>query len=458
MDKRAVIMWLSVLCFLGVLLVSWRIVGIQKSVYTDANEEVITGNPLIGFAVSADYRNAVGDNALVYIDILWKDIESQKGQYDFTGIYEENYIEEYKALGKKAVLRFICDKPSADPHMDIPEWLYEETADGTFYDTSYGKGYSPDYENEVFLQAHERVIRAIAEEFTQDNFLAYIQLGSLGHWGEWHIKGDEGIVPMPSEETAMEYVSHYVEAFPDTRLMMRRPFQGVEEYGLGVFNDMTGDPEDTRTWLSWLNEGGEYTAPRIPYTLYVIENFWIQGAVGGEFTSGLSWEDMLEQNLQRTKSLIAQSHMSFIGPKVPHRLEALDYQEAADEIREMLGYKLGISQAVIKHDRLFASWDISMTWNNKGIAPMYYNWPVYLYFYDNEGRMVQKNRVDMDITSIAPDSTLNVRAKVKISDVKISKITIGIEDPMIEKPVVRLNNKRKWDDFEVVIYEMIYTK
>ena len=38
MDKRAVIMWLFVVCFLGVLLVSWRIVGIQKSVYTDANK------------------------------------------------------------------------------------------------------------------------------------------------------------------------------------------------------------------------------------------------------------------------------------------------------------------------------------------------------------------------------------------------------------------------------------
>ena len=458
MDKRAVIMWLFVVCFLGVLLVSWRIVGIQKSVYTDANEEVITGNPLIGFAVSADYRDAVGDNSLVYIDILWKDIEPHKGQYDFTGIYKENYIEEYKMLGKKAVLRFSCDKPSAEPHMDIPEWLYEETADGTFYDTSYGKGYSPNYENEVFLQAHERVIRAIAEEFKQDNFLAYIQLGSLGHWGEWHVKSNEGIVSMPSEETAMEYVSHYVEAFPNTRLMMRRPFQGIKEYGLGVFNDMTGDPEDTRTWLSWLSEGGEYTASRTPYTLYATENFWIQGAVGGEFTSGLSWEDMLEQNLQRTKSLITQSHMSFIGPKVPHHLEAPDYQEEAEEIRAMLGYKLGISQVMIRHDRLFASWDISMTWNNKGIAPMYYNWPVYLYFYDNEGMMVQKSLVEMDITSIAPGSSLNVREKVKISDAKISKITIGIEDPMLEKPVIRLNNKRKRDDFEVAIYEMIYMK
>lgn len=458
MDKRAVIMWLFVLCFLGVLFVSWRIVGIQKSVYTDANEEVITGNPLIGFAVSADYREAVGDNSLVYIDILWKDIEPQKGQYDFTGIYEENYIEEYKALGKKAVLRFICDKPSADPHMDIPDWLYEETADGTFYDTSYGKGYSPDYENEFFLQAHGKVIQAIADEFGQDNFLAYVQLGSLGHWGEWHVKGDEGIVPMPSEETSMKYVRQYVEAFPNIRLMMRRPFLGVQEYGLGVFNDMTGDEDDTNTWLGWLINGGEYTEPRTPYMLYAIEEFWLQGAVGGEFTSALSWKDMLGTKLEQTRSLITDSHMSFIGPKVPHYLEAPDYQEAADEIKALLGYKLGIERAVIRHDILFATWNFEIKWNNKGIAPIYYNWPVYLYFYDEEGRLVQKKHVEMDITKIVPDSSVTVKTKVKMNDAKIGRITVGIEDPMFKKPVVRLNNERKHDEFEVVIYEMIYTK
>lgn len=457
MDKRTGRMCLFVLGLVCILLVVWRMVLVQKSVYTDANEEEISVNPLIGYAISADYRDAVGDNSLVYIDILWKDMEPQEGLYDFSQIYEENYIEEYKALGKKAVLRFICDKPSTEEHMDIPEWLYEATMDGTSYDTSYGKGYSPDYENELFIQAHERAIQAIAEELTQDNFLAYVQLGSLGHWGEWHVKGNEGIVPMPSEETAMEYVRQYAEAFPNTKLMMRRPFLGVKEYGLGVFNDMTGDEEDTNTWLGWLQNGGEYTEPRTPYTLYAIEDFWQQGAVGGEFTSGLSWEDMLGKDLEQTKSLIADSHMSFIGPKAPHHLEAPDYQEAADEISAMLGYKLGISKAVIRHDRLFSSWDISLTWNNKGIAPIYYNWPVCLYFYDEEDRLVQASKVDMDITKITPDSFVTVRAKVKISDIKISKITVGIEDPMLEKPVVRLNNERKRDEFEVVIYEKIYT-
>ncbi len=192
---------------------------------------------------------------------------------------------------------------------------------------------------------------------------------SLGHWGEWHVKSGEGIVPIPEESVCMQYVDQYVEAFPDVQLMMRRPFLGVKEYGLGVYNDMTGEAEDTREWLEWLEQGGVYTEPAKAHTLYAISDFYKKAAVGGEFTSARCWEELLVTDMDTTKSLIRQSHMSFIGPKVPHALEAPQYQQEAAVIRELLGYKLGISKAVVKRNRLSGVWNIAVTWNNQGIAP-----------------------------------------------------------------------------------------
>ena len=87
--------------------------------------------------------------------------------------------------------------------------------------------------------------------------------------------------------------------------------------------------------------------------------------------------------------------MSFIGPKVPHALEAPQYQQEATVIRELLGYKLGISKAVVKRNRLLGVWNISVTWNNQGIAPMYEDWCVYLYFYDEENSFIEKQMLDM---------------------------------------------------------------
>ena len=64
--------------------------------------------------------------------------------------------DRWKTEGKHAVLRFVCDIPDDNlMHKDIPDWLFDLTGDGTFYDTSYGKGYSPNYGSEIFIKYHE---------------------------------------------------------------------------------------------------------------------------------------------------------------------------------------------------------------------------------------------------------------------------------------------------------------
>ncbi len=51
---------------------------------------------------------------------------------------------------------------------------------------------------------------------------------------------------------------HYVEAFPDTHLLMRRPFSIAQKLELGLYNDMTADLTQTSTWLDWIKNGGEF--------------------------------------------------------------------------------------------------------------------------------------------------------------------------------------------------------
>lgn len=438
-----------------ILIIVYNKIIIQTSIYTDENEQEILYNPLIGYAVSADYPDAVGENTLVYIGMTWSDIEPQDGVYDFTTLINENQAQEYASQGKHAVFRLLCDVPGQEEHMDIPQWLYEKTRDGTFYDTSYGKGYSPNYANPDLIEAHGKVLQKIAEAFEEvrPGFLSYVQLGSLGHWGEWHVKSGEGIVPIPEEAVCMQYVDQYVEAFPDVQLMMRRPFLGVKEYDLGVYNDMTGEAEDTNEWLEWLNDGGVYTEPAKAHTLYAIPDFYKKAAVGGEFTSARSWEELLVTDMDTTKSLIRQSHMSFIGPKVPHALEAPQYQQEAAVIRELLGYKLGISKAAVKRNRLSGIWDIAVTWNNQGIAPMYEDWAVYLYFYDEENNFIEKQQLDMNLSDIMPDMNLKVQWSGQLPD-DVAKIRVAIEDPMTGDAAVTLNNAGQ--DKYVTIYSSNY--
>lgn len=114
----------------------------------------------------------------MYIDITFRELQPESpDKFDFETIAEKNNIERWKMEGKHAVLRFVCDIPDDNMmHKDIPDWLFDLTGDGTFYDTSYGKGYSPNYGSEIFIKYHEAAVRALGEYFS-DGFVSYVELG-----------------------------------------------------------------------------------------------------------------------------------------------------------------------------------------------------------------------------------------------------------------------------------------
>ena len=116
---------------------------------------------------------------------------------------------------------------------------------------------------------------------------------------------------------------------------MRRPFRFAAEQSLGLYNDMTGEEQDTMEWLGWIAEGGWYGNE--PDALTPMPDLWQDAPVGGEFTSSLSMEDMLEQNLPRTLHLLEMSHMSFLGPKTAQVKALLDLMGEASIEENFIG-------------------------------------------------------------------------------------------------------------------------
>lgn len=399
-------------------------------------------NPMMGFAPNADYAEAVGDNTLVYMDVTWRELEPEEGVFAFDAVASDNFLADWKAQGKKVVFRFVCDKPGKEAHMDIPDWLYEKTGDGTFYDCSYGKGYSPDYTNPMFIAYHKKAIEALGAEYGQDSFFCFVELGSLGHWGEWHVNYAAGIKRFPAVEICRQYVEPYVTAFPNAKLLMRRPFSFVTEYGLGVFNDMAGEPDATEEWLDWIYNGGIYEAASVPMVLQACEDVWLNAPVGGEFTSSLSMEEILVTEQMRTVELLQESHMTFVGPMCPIACkEEQDYPEAVAEVLKNVGYRYGVTSARILHDKLFGSVTVDIRMKNFGVAPMYFSWPVCVYFLDEQGKVLERQELDIDLTGLGQNQTVSAKAKWQEENLKeeLPVIAIGIENPETGKPEVFLD-------------------
>lgn len=418
--------------------------------YEASDQQLV--NPLIGYACSADSSRAYPDCALVYIDITWRELEPEEGRFDWETIEAENHVERWKSEGRHAVLRFVCDRPSGEAHMDIPDWLYEKTGDGTHYDMDYGKGYSPDYNNETFIACHEKAIRAMGERFGADPFYSYVELGSLGHWGEWHVKYDAGIKRMPKQAVRERYVEPYVKSFPEARLMMRRPFAEGKARGFGVFNDMAGDPDSTGEWLGWIRSGGIYNQTGED-CIAAIPEVWRDAPIGGEFTSGIPMEDLMGKYRSRTIGLLKDSHTTFLGPKIPVDGDGM-LLEGAGEVLGALGYRLRISRMELKPSFWNKKVKVSLAWQNDGTAPLYWDWPVYLYLLQEDGTISEKIPVKLSLKALAGGgSAVTETAVGQKAFSQAAALGVGIEDPMTGRPAVHLAMNAPKLDAVTVLYE-----
>lgn len=444
---------IAVIFFLMVILsiAFVRYFYVQRSIGYEKTDSVLN-NPYMGFVVNADYPSAVeySNCTLVYVDITWREWEPEEGQYAFKQVWEDNYLGRWQEEGKKIVLRFVCDFPEDEEHMDIPDWLYEQTGDGVFYDVSYGKGYAPEYSNTTFIEKHRNAILALGEAFEESGMVVYVQLGSLGHWGEWHMKYTEGTTRMPSSEIREEYVAAYEEAFPYAHLLTRRPFPENESRDIGLYNDMSGHPESTDRWLNWILEGGEYSQPVVEEELIPQPDVWNSAPIGGEFTSSLDWEDMLVENLEKTVELFEASHTTFIGPKVPVREEVEEYGEGVEAVLKTIGYRYSISEMNLSYWKWAEEGTLTLTVENSGIAPIYFQRDLYIGIYDENGKQVDKIEVPVDLMKITGGSAVSV-AVGKVPVVQGYTYTVWAQDPETGKPDIYLDMDCENADFEYKI-------
>ena len=409
----------------------------RKTIKQYKESQAAFGNPLMGYVPSAWYNEVSEDISLLYMDITWAELEPEEGVYNWASIDEENQISRWRKEGKHLVLRFVCDIPSDEEHMDIPEWLYEKSGEaGRWYDGEDGKGFAPDYNNPTIISCHEQAVKALGEHFGQDGLISYVELGSLGHWGEWHVNYSEGIQRIPREAVRDKYILPWTEAFPDAMILMRRPFASAEKYGFGLYNDMTGQPEATQSWLGWINNGGEYDQTGEKNVIVPMNDFWKTAPSGGEFTSSLSMEEMLDTNLSGTVEMIREAHTTFLGPKIPDE----NYVDGYKEVLKNMGYRLWISMAELKNTAKGSR--LKLTWENSGVAPMYKEWPVYVYIEDESGKLVEKSMISIKISSLLPGekaTTLTALETERLNSLleKGYRLSVGIEDPMTELPCVR---------------------
>ncbi|WP_276354068.1 DUF4832 domain-containing protein [Cohnella caldifontis] len=374
--------------------------------YVPAESDRLLDNPYIGFVADARYPQISQPVRLAFAKMTWREIEPRKGEFDFAGFEKVIHLEEWKTKNVKIILRVVLDYPEDEDHLDIPDWLYEEIQHkGTHYTLEYGKGFSPDYSNPVLIREHESLIRALAERYNDDPSIAFVELGSVGHWGEWHTWDEEpGLIPFPKRAVADQYVQAYIRHFSHKPLLMRRPMNVAAKNGMGLFNDAFGKTDSTVDgFWQWYTQGYEswLTGEQEP----AMPQFWVSRPSGGEFSGAPTYfsSDKIDETIRQAKL----THVSWMGPDAPvEEPPGGPLQANIDRFLKTIGYRFAVaSDTHPESARAGETIPIGLSVVNRGTAPFYFPWKMELSLSDAEGRIAAATAAQADIRQWLPGRT-----------------------------------------------------
>lgn len=128
-----------------------------------------------------------------------------------------------------------------------------------------------------------------------------------------------------------------------------------------------------------------------------------------------------------------------------------------------MGYRISIQQVRMQRWLIFSKTvNVSLTFANDGVAPMYYNWPIALYVYDETGSLVKTDQPKMDLRKILPGKPYSTQVSISLDGLAPGKYTLGfaILDPVTRAPAVRLAMANNREDliWELGTVEVISLK
>lgn len=390
----------------------------------------------------------------VYSRFLWCDIEPEKGKYDWSKIDE--MIERSDKLGKSFAFGIIPSDSGYDrPQGLVPEYVYNDgckyvtAATSSFYSED-GYQRTPVWSDKIYHEAAIRLAEAIAEKYDGDERVEYIDIRSLGNWGEWHTYGLEGS-EMPSEEIQKQYIREWSEIFEKTQLVLPvnddKP-SGVSKYavtlGVTLRRDGLVGLENHEKALAPAFDAG---LPAVGETCYGYKNMRDNG----------TWTD---DKLAKAVRGGRVTYMALAGSIDDGFAMDNERRKIVHQLQNEIGYNFVVTYASVSFSGDKAK--ITLKVKNKGIAPQYFPMNIAFAVTDKNGNDPQKFEQSFfcESGSFASGKTKTYTYTVPADKFKSGDyLSVGIfEDNESDAPTVRFCNKNTAKNNYLVLGEVVVSE
>lgn len=367
-------------------------------------------NPLKGFVpYSGDSLNNKFPCSMEWFYLGLDKIMNGPDSFTFESSLEKK-LKEISSRGKQSIFRIYLDYPS-QKHA-VPQFLLDNGHKLIPYkndDPDNKGGLSPDYKDENLIKAMESSIAAMGKKYDGDPRIAFITLGYLGHWGEWHTYPNEHL--MANRQVQLRIIKAFYNAFKTTKYLLRYPDHLEKSMPCGLHDDSFAfatlyNKKEDWYFLSRAKKSG---------TL----DIWKTQAIGGEIYPPLQkklWDKNPPKNSEDFAECARQTHCSWLINNAAFNAKWNETQKnSAIAGAKLLGYEFYMEAFSLKQGLL------KVKIKNTGIAPFYYKWPVELIDLESKSVIMP----DWDIRTILPEMSVEFSIKTRGT-----KLGLRINNPM----------------------------
>ncbi|WP_346319213.1 DUF4832 domain-containing protein [Chitinophaga sp. YIM B06452] len=311
----------------------------------------------------------------IYLRLAWCYLEPEEGVYNWELL--DSIINRWTAWGHTISFRITCKETNGPPYA-TPGWVKKAGARGKMMQDD--KAWAPDYDDPVFLEKLENFHKAFAARYDGKPWVEYIDIGSIGEWGEGHtaFSGWED-VPVA---VVKRHIDMYKRCYRKSVLLISDDFIGQRDAddgsdyaiyhyclqsGIG-FRDDSGNVK----WYKTLGFGPScIRSPELYSRVYkkipvVLESDHYTDAVQNDM-----WKDGTG-----FEKAIRETHATFIGFHHYPREWLSENTILAGKLANLSGYWYFPKFAMMPDTFRINSGRnyLRMTWENHGVAPAYHRY------------------------------------------------------------------------------------
>lgn len=356
--------------------------------------------------------------------IHWDKLEPEEGKINFGLI--DTAIARSVRNGQLLNFRVMCQ----DVDMTVPKWALDAGVASPFYD------------NPVFIEKQVNLIKALGERYDGHPGVCFVDIGTIGQWGEWHVDPDAKDpkkIVYPSLETVKTIINAYFSSFKKTPLVAliafkeKYGFEYATSHGSGWRADCWGDMDT----LGWNHMKGVYP-PALDNAK--AHDSWKNGPVAFETCWTMKEWHLRGWDLDYILNKALEWHATGVNngsEEIPE-----DWFPKVKEFEKRLGYRLVLDTLSYPSEaRSGQAVHCVFNWQNKGVAPLYkkYHLAFQLILKTDPGKKITIV-TDADLKELMPGITTQT-SSLKIpegTEAGEYELELGVLDPSTKKPAISL--------------------